>query len=112
MSDVRRRGVVVGQRAGQFAVGVGLGEQLVSLLLEDPDGVGAGGPAPRRLVGVGELDQRPGELGGVATLEAVHAVPGGDGLLGAFGVVGDGGLGVAGRVLGEQLGAEEAGLNQ
>jgi hypothetical protein len=32
MSDVRRRGVVVGQRAGQFSVCVGLGEQLVRLI--------------------------------------------------------------------------------
>ena len=36
-----------------------------------------------------------GELGGVAALLAVHAVPGGDGLLGALGVVVDRGLGVA-----------------
>src|SRR5215218_2285949 len=85
-------GVVVGQRAGQFAVGVGLGEQLLGLLLEHPDGVDAGRPAQRRLGGAGELDQRSGELGRVAALEAVHAVPGGDGLLGAFGVVVDRGL--------------------
>src|SRR5687768_1474322 len=73
----RLSGVVVRQRAGQVAVGVGLGEQKVGLLLESGDGVGAGGPAQRRLVGVGELDEGVGELGGVAALLAVHALPAG-----------------------------------
>src|SRR5689334_13937666 len=95
--------VVVGQRRGQVTVGVGLGEQLVGLLLEGGDGVGAGRPAQRRLVGVGKPDQRAGELGGVAALLAAHGLPGGDGLPGALGVVVDRGLGVAGGVLGEQL---------
>lgn len=35
----------MGQAAGQLAVGLGLGEELVGLLLEGGDGVGAGGEA-------------------------------------------------------------------
>ena len=67
----------------------------LGLLLDGGDGVGAGDEAQRRLVLAGELDQGVGELGGVAALLAVHALPGGDGLLGALGVVVDRGLGVA-----------------
>lgn len=37
--------VVVRERRGQFAVGVGLGEQVFSLLFDGLDGVGTGGPA-------------------------------------------------------------------
>ena len=57
----------------------------------------ASAPATKRSGGSSsacELDQRVGELGGVATLAAVHAFPGSDGLLGALGVVVDRGLGV------------------
>jgi hypothetical protein len=54
----------VGEVARQLAVGVGLGEQGLGFLLDGLDGVGAGGPAQRWLVLVGELDQRTGELGG------------------------------------------------
>ena len=75
----------------------------------------ASAPAGKRSGGsswLGELDQRLGELGGVAALLAVHALPGGDGLLGALGVVVDRGLGVLRRLRREQLGAEEAGLDE
>ena len=43
------------------------------------DGVGTGGEPQRWLVQGGELDQRVGELGGVAALLAVHRLPAGDG---------------------------------
>jgi hypothetical protein len=36
-----RRGIIMRERRGQVAVGVGLGKQVFGLLLEDPDGVGA-----------------------------------------------------------------------
>src|SRR3954452_18469568 len=79
------RGVVVVQRRRQLPVGVGLGEQGVGLLLDRADGVGAGGPPWRWLLGAGELHQGRGELGGVPALLAVHPVPDLDGLLGALG---------------------------
>ena len=60
----------------------------------------------------GELDQSVGELGGIAALPSVHALPRVDGLLGALGVVDDRGVGVASGLRGEQLGAEEAWLNE
>ena len=40
-------GVVVCERRGQCTVGTRLGKQLLGLLLEGLDGVGAGGPAQR-----------------------------------------------------------------
>src|SRR5947209_7519930 len=79
--------VVVRERRGQFAVGVGLGEQVFGLLFDGLDSIGTGGPAQRRLVLTRKLDERPGELGRVTTLQAVHALPSGDGLLGFLGVV-------------------------
>src|SRR5512132_2990021 len=66
-----RSGVVVGEVAGQLAVGVGLGQEVFGLLLDSGDGVGAGHPAQRRLVLACELDQGVGELGGVTSLLAV-----------------------------------------
>src|SRR5215212_3462745 len=99
------------KRSGQLTVGVGLGQQVVGLLLDGGDRVGAGREAQRRLLLTREPDQRLGELGGVASLLAVHAVPDGYGLLGALGVVLDRGLGVVRRLRREQLGAEEAGLH-
>jgi hypothetical protein len=57
-------GVVVGEVAGQLAVGVGLGQEVLGLLLDSFDRVGAGREAQRRLVLACELDQRAGELGG------------------------------------------------
>jgi hypothetical protein len=47
-----------------------------------------------------------------ASLLAVHGVPRGNGLLGALPIVVDRGLGVLGRLRCEQLGAEEAGLDE
>ena len=47
---------------------VRLREQGPGLLLEGVDGVGAGGPAQRRLGLARELDERLGELGGVTSL--------------------------------------------
>jgi hypothetical protein len=45
--------VVVGEVGREFAVGVGLGEQLLGLLLKGCDGVSTGGKAQRRLVQLG-----------------------------------------------------------
>jgi len=56
---------VVGEVAGQFAVGAGLGEEVLGLLLDSGDRVGAGHEAQRQLALARELDQRVGELGGV-----------------------------------------------
>jgi hypothetical protein len=53
-------GVAVGQRRRQLAVGVGLGQEVLGLLLDRGDGVGAGHPAQRRLVLACQLDQRVG----------------------------------------------------
>ena len=69
-------GVVMAEVAGQVAVGVGLLEEQLGPVLEGGDRVGAGGEAQRRLVLGGEVDQRVGELGGIAALLAVHALPG------------------------------------
>ena len=68
-------------------MGVDLGEHRLSLLLDDLNRVSAGGPAQRRFVLAGEVDQRVGELGGVAALRAIHSLPRGDRLPGALGVV-------------------------
>jgi hypothetical protein len=54
----------VGERRGQVTVGVDLGQEVLGLLLDGLDGVGAGDPAQRRLVPARELDQGVGELGG------------------------------------------------
>jgi len=56
----------VAEAAGQLAVGVDLREQGLRLVLEGGDRVGTGGEARRRLVLAGELDERGGELRGVA----------------------------------------------
>jgi hypothetical protein len=61
----------VGEVAGQLAVGVGLGEEILSLLLGGGDRVGAGNEAQRRVILARELDQRVGELGGVTARLAV-----------------------------------------
>ena len=82
-------GVVVREGAGKLPVGVGLGEQVVGLLLDRGDGVGSGDPPQRGRVEFGELDEASGELRGVAWLLAVHASLAGDDLGGAFGVVVD-----------------------
>src|SRR6266566_2681136 len=51
-------GVVVGEVAGQLAVGAGLGQEVPGLVLGNLHGVGAGHEARRRLVLARELDQR------------------------------------------------------
>src|SRR3954470_24897421 len=79
--------VVVRERRGQFAVGVGLGKQVFGLLFDGLDGVGTGGPAQRRLVLARKLNERLGELGRVTALQAVHSFPSCDGLSGFIGVV-------------------------
>jgi hypothetical protein len=92
------------ERRRQVAVGVGLCEQTPGLVLQVFDGVGTGSPAQRRLVQARQLNQRAGEPGGISSLEAVHALPGSDGLPGLLGVV---------RGLRrEQLRAEEAGFDK
>ena len=75
------------------------------------DRVGAGDEAERRLLLLGDGQQRLGELGRVAGLLAVLALP--ELALGgvALGVVLDGRRGVVRRLLGEQLGAEEPGVD-
>src|SRR5215218_10271251 len=70
--------VVVGEAGRQLAVRVDLGEEEPALLLDAFDGVLAGDPPQRRLVAVGELDERLSELCRVAGLLAVHRLPGGD----------------------------------
>src|SRR5690349_4103971 len=86
-------GVVVGQVAAQFAGGVGLGEQFAGLGLGGLDGVRAGDEARQRPLLVGDAQQGPGELGRVARLPAVHALPELDRGGGPRGVVVDGQLG-------------------
>jgi hypothetical protein len=92
-------------------VGIDLVEQFPRLLFDTLDGVGAGDPAQRRLGLVGEVDECGCQLGGIAPLLTVHAVPRLDSLPGALGVVVDRGLGVVRRLRGEQVGAEEPGLD-
>src|SRR5205807_1704834 len=67
--------IVVRERRRQFPVGVGLGEQVVGFLLNGRDGVGSCCPAKRRFVLARELNQRLGELSGVAGLRAAHTLP-------------------------------------
>jgi hypothetical protein len=54
--------VVVGEVAGQLAVGVGLGQEVLGLLLDGCGRVGSGRKPLRRLVLTCELDQRVGEI--------------------------------------------------
>ena len=48
----------MGEIGRQLAVGVNLGEEIHGLLLGGGDGISARGPAQRRLVLVGDRDQR------------------------------------------------------
>jgi transcriptional regulator with XRE-family HTH domain len=78
-----RAGVLVGahpdlvecERRGEVAVGVDLLPAFGELLLGLRERVGAGDEPERRLLFVGDGQQRLGELGGVAALPAVHALP-------------------------------------
>lgn len=62
----------MGQRRGQLAVGLGLGQEVLGFLHDKLHSVGSGDPSQRRLVLTCELDERVGELGGVTSLLAVH----------------------------------------
>src|SRR3990170_4205865 len=68
-------GLVERQRRRQLAVGVDLLLAFGELLLGLRERVGAGDEPERRLLLVGGGQQRLGELGGVAALLAVHALP-------------------------------------
>ena len=63
------------ERRRQLAVGVDLLLAFGELVLGLRERVGAGDEPERRLLLVGDGQQRLGELGGVAALLAVHAVP-------------------------------------
>jgi hypothetical protein len=86
---------VVRQRRREFAVRVGLGDQKLASLFQSRNSVGTSGPAQRRLFEARELDQRRGEPGAIAALQAAHAASCGDRLPGFLGIVIDGGLGIA-----------------
>jgi hypothetical protein len=73
-------------------VSTGLGEQRGGLCLERLHGVGAGCEAGGRLLEHGKLHEGVGELGGVATLLSIHALPGSNDLPGSLGVVVNDGL--------------------
>src|SRR3954453_13513402 len=95
------------ERRRKVAVGINLREQLVGLLLDGLDRVGASNPAQRWPFLVDDRDPSLGELRGITALLAAHRLPGGAGLGGPLGVVVDRQLGVGRRLLFEQLGAEE-----
>jgi hypothetical protein len=103
----RQLGVVVGEVAGKFAVGVDLGEEVPGLLLDGGDRVGSCDPPPRRVFLLGRYNEGSGDLRGVACRTPIHAVPSGDGLLRTLRVVVDRGLGIPRRFRSEQLGAEK-----
>jgi hypothetical protein len=67
--------VVVGEGAGEFAVGIDLRQECLRLVLNGVHGIGPGDPSGGRLVGVDHGDESDGELGGVTALFAVHALP-------------------------------------
>src|SRR5580765_2192692 len=104
--------VIVREGGGQLAMSLGLGEQCVGLGLERLHGVCAGSEASWRFLERDELHEGASELCGITTLLPIHALPGGDDFPGSLGVVINGGLGVGGREVGEQLGAEETRLDQ
>src|SRR3954469_24192921 len=92
-------------------MGVDLLLALSELLLGLRDGVGAADEAEWRLLQLGDGDERLGELGRIAALLAVHALPE-LALRGvALGVVLDRRRRVVRRRLREQLGAKEARVN-
>ena len=81
--------VVVGERGGQLAVGPPLGQKRVGLGLKRLRGVGAGSESGGRILERGELHDGGGELGGVATLLPIHALPGRDDFLCLLSIVVD-----------------------
>ena len=90
-------------------MGSALGEKRVGLGRKRLHGVGAGSEAGGRILERDELYEGVGELGGIATLLPIHALPGRDDFLRLLGIVVDGRLGVRGRVVAEQLGTEKPG---
>src|SRR6476620_3294799 len=81
--------IVVCERRGHFSISIGLGEQVLSFLLERLNGISASGPAHWGLGLAREFDECPGELGGVTTLQSVHFLPGRNRLPGFLRVVVD-----------------------
>src|SRR3954463_11486675 len=99
------------ERRRQVAVGVDLLLAFGELLLSLRERVGAGDEPERRLLFAGDGQECVGELGGVADLPAVHAIPELAVSRVALGVVLDRRWGVVRRVLREQFGAEEPGVD-
>jgi hypothetical protein len=97
----------MGERRRQVAVSIGLGEQGIGLGLKGLHSVGTRSEAHGRFREPGKLHERGGKLGGISILFAVHASPGCDGLLGAFGIIVDGGLRISGGAGSQQICAEE-----
>src|SRR3954454_19338135 len=106
----RGLGLVERQRGGQVAEGVDLLPAFGELLLGLRERVGAADEPERRLLELGDRQQRLGELGRVAALLAVHALP--ERALGgvALGVVLDRRRSVVRGLLREQFGAKKPGL--
>ena len=96
------------ERGREVAVGVDLRLQIGDLLLGGGDGIGAGDEAARRRLLARDRDQRLRELGRVAGLLAVLGLRPFPLGRAALGVVRDGRLRVVRRLLREELGAEEA----
>src|SRR3954471_8601125 len=111
MTSMGWSGVIVRERGGQLGVGLSLREERLGLGLERLHGVNAGSEAGRRLLERSQPHNSVGQLCGVSTLLPIHAPPGIDDLPRSLSVVVDGGLGVGGRLVGEQLGAKEPGLD-
>src|SRR3954451_22044034 len=80
-------GVVVGQAGRSVAMRVGLLDELVRLMLEGGNGIGAGGEPRRRVVQGSELHEHRSKLGGIAPLLPIHALPRLDGRARAVGIV-------------------------
>ena len=99
------------ERRRQVAVGIDLREQLVGLLLDGCNCISACNPMQGRLLLVDDGHEGLRELGGIVCLFAAHRFPRGPGLGGALGVVVDRQVGVGSGFACEQLGAEEARLD-
>jgi hypothetical protein len=92
-------------------VGVDLREQRVCVAHDGFHGVGTGYPPRGRIVGIDERHEGGRELGRVAALPAIHALPSILGPGAQIGVVVDRELGPRRRLGRQQLGAKEAGLD-